>query len=66
MLVKVIFLFLLVMAAIGMIGNLVFPGALTRAAKRRLPLAKAATCPRCGRYRIGKTGCGKGCDSRGA
>lgn len=53
MLVKVIVLFLLAMAVLAMFGRLRFPPAL----KPRLPLAKPATCPACGRYIIGKGGC---------
>ncbi len=52
--------FLLVMAAIGMIGNAIAPGSVGRMVRKRLP--KAARCGRCGRYVLGKTGCdcGKG------
>lgn len=57
MIFKAIIVFLLVMLVIGMIGNALFPGALGQAAKRKLPLAGTATCPRCGRYRIGKSAC---------
>lgn len=47
--------FLLVMVAIGMIGNAVAPGSVRRILRRQKP--KTASCPRCGRYLIGKTGC---------
>ena len=57
MLIKVIFLFLLVMLLIGMIGNLVFPGRPSGLARLRQKVAKAPTCPRCGRYMIGRSGC---------
>ncbi len=57
MLVKVIFLFLLVMLLIGMIGKLVFPGRPGGLARLRRAVTKAPTCPRCGRYMIGRTGC---------
>lgn len=57
MIFKAIIVFLLVMVVIGMIGNALFPGALSQAARRRLPLARTGTCPRCGRYLIGKSGC---------
>lgn len=52
--------FLLVMVAIGLIGNAVAPGSVGRVIRRQLP--KAGRCGRCGRYLIGKTGCdcGKG------
>ncbi|WP_216824627.1 hypothetical protein [Paragemmobacter aquarius] len=43
------------MAAIGMIGNAIAPGSVKRVLRRQLP--KAASCPRCGRYLLGKTGC---------
>lgn len=60
MLIKAVFVFLLVMVVIGMIGNALFPGAVSKVAKRRLPLAKSRTCPKCGRYQIGTSGCGCG------
>ncbi len=60
MIVKAVLVFLLVMLVIGMIGNALFPGALTKAAKKRLPLAKTKTCPRCGKYQIGTSVCGCG------
>ncbi|MBC2835968.1 hypothetical protein [Paragemmobacter straminiformis] len=47
--------FLLVMVAIGMIGNAIAPSAMRRIIRRQLP--KASTCPRCGRYLVGKGGC---------
>lgn len=57
MLFKTFLVFLLGMVLIGMIGKVLFPGAL----QRRLPLigklAKPKTCPRCGRYIIGRGGC---------
>lgn len=55
--VKAVLLFLLVMVVISMVGNALSGGALTRAAKKRLRLPRAATCSRCGRYLIGKSGC---------
>ena len=59
MLVKLIILFLGGMAVIGMIGNWLFPGALTRRVGklRHGALAKPAICPKCGRYIIGRGGC---------
>ena len=57
MLIKAVILFLLVMAAIGMVGKALFPGALGRAVKKRVPLAKSVPCPKCGKYQIGKSGC---------
>jgi len=51
--IKVILLFLIGMAVLGMFGKLRFPG------QDRLASAK---CPKCGRYRIGKGPCGCGHD----
>ena len=51
MAIKVILLFLIGMAALGMFGKLTFPG------QKRLAAAK---CKRCGRYRIGKGPCSCG------
>ncbi|CUH66102.1 hypothetical protein TG4357_02237 [Thalassovita gelatinovora] len=48
MIFKVIVLFLAGMAVLAMFGKFRFPG------QDRL---KAAKCPRCGRYRIGKGPC---------
>lgn len=56
MLVKIILVFLLVMVAIGMLGNLVTGGRLGRSVRRSI-LPKAATCPKCGRHLIGRSGC---------
>lgn len=47
--------FLLIMVAIGLIGNAIAPGSVGRMVRRQMP--KASTCPRCGRYLFGKTGC---------
>lgn len=62
MLFKIILLFLLVMALIGMIGKLLFPNRLDRLTVLRRKAVKAPVCPRCGRYMIGSSGCdcGKG------
>ena len=60
MLIKVIFLFLLVMAAIGMIGNALFPGRLGGLARRKLTGQSATRCKRCGKPRIGKAECNCG------
>jgi len=57
MLIKAVLLFLLVMLAVGMIGNALTRGGLTRSAKRRLGLSPASRCSRCGRYLLGKTDC---------
>lgn len=55
--VKAVLLFLVVMAVLAMFGRLRFPGS-----KKKLPgkpgaLAKPGTCPKCGRFLIGKSGC---------
>jgi len=54
MLFKIIFIFLLAMALIGMIGKALFPRGMARLRGGR---EKPAVCPRCGRYIIGQTGC---------
>jgi len=48
MLVKIIVVFLLVMALIGMIGKLLFPGTMPR-------LSRTRPCPDCRRPLIGKS-----------
>lgn len=55
--IKAVLFFLLVMVAIGMVGNAFFPGALGRSVKKKLGMSKPATCNRCGRYIIGSKGC---------
>ena len=55
--VKLALIFLGGMALLGMIGKLLFPGALQRGIKKRLARAKPTTCKRCGRYVIGTSGC---------
>jgi hypothetical protein len=57
MLIKVILMFLLIMAAIGMIGKALFPGHITHLAKRSLAGKKPPVCKRCGRHVIGRSGC---------
>ena len=62
MMVKSVLLFLLVMVAIGMIGNALMPGVINRQIKKRLALkklgvAKPLVCPHCKRYQIGSGGC---------
>lgn len=57
MMVKVIIVFLLAMALVGMIGKVLFPGTLSRSLKKRLLPRSASGCPRCGRYLIGSKGC---------
>lgn len=59
-LVKIMIVFLLAMVGIAMVGNLLFPGALTRQVKRRLTARRTGACSRCGRPMIGKScACGK-------
>ncbi len=66
--IKGVLVFLLIMGAIGMIGNLLFPGAVGRSLKSRLRgknrvgSSKPATCKACRRYVIGAKNCecGKG------
>jgi len=55
--IKAVLVFLLVMLAIGMVGNALFPGRIGSSVKKRLGLANPATCKRCGRYVIGSKGC---------
>lgn len=60
MLIKVVLLFLLAMVALAMVGNLLFPGAIGRQVKRRLPQSRR--CGKCGRPMIGRN-CD--CDKKG-
>lgn len=55
--IKGVIFFLLVMAAIGMVGNALFPGRIGGSIKKRLGVGKPSTCKRCGRYVIGAKGC---------
>lgn len=55
--IKAALFFLLVMVAIGMVGNALFPGYLGRSVKKRLGMSKPATCKRCGRYMMGSKEC---------
>ena len=59
MLVKIVIVFLGAMVIVGMIGKALFPGAMGRLTQRS---AKPLTCPKCGRYVLGraKCDCGKG------
>jgi transposase-like protein len=62
MMVKSVLLFLLVMVAIGMIGNALMPGVVNRQIRKRLAIkklgvAKPLVCPHCKRYQIGSGGC---------
>lgn len=55
--VKAVLIFLLVMALIGMIGNALSGGALKGILTRRMTRGMVNTCPRCGRYLLGKSSC---------
>jgi hypothetical protein len=54
MLVKIVILFLAAMAILGMVGNWLFPGAISRSLKQRV---KPAKCPKCGRFLMGRSTC---------
>ena len=58
--IKAVTLFLLVMLLIGLVGNALFPGALSGMARRKTGLDKARRCPKCNRYRVGKSDCSCG------
>ena len=55
--VKAVIVFLLVMLAIGLVGNALFPGRIGGSLKNRFGVGKPATCKRCGRYVIGAKDC---------
>lgn len=57
MLIKTIFVFLLVMAGIGMIGKALFPGKVGRILQSRRKTLRREVCSRCGRHVIGTSGC---------
>ena len=60
MLIKGVLLFLLAMVAIGMVGNVLFPGALRRRVRRGLTINRPGSCSHCGRPMIGRTcDCGR-------
>lgn len=61
MLVKIVIVFLGAMAIVGMIGKVLFPGAMRRLTQRK-SVAKSPVCGKCGRYVLGNTkcDCGKG------
>jgi hypothetical protein len=61
MLLKTALLFLLGMVLLGMIGRVLFPGAVRRVISRRAP----APCPSCGRYQIGRGDCSCGAKRKG-
>jgi hypothetical protein len=56
MLVKTVLVFLLAIVLVAMIGRALFPSKFKAIASRRAP----GTCPRCGRYQIGKGDCACG------
>ena len=55
--VKAVLLFLIVMAVLAMFGRLRFPGGRKNLPGKPGPLGKPGTCPKCGRFLIGKSGC---------
>ena len=57
MLFKIILVFLLAMALVGMIGKALFPGKLGKIAQLRRKSLKPPVCPKCGRYMLGASGC---------
>jgi hypothetical protein len=57
MLVKIILVFLLAMALVGMIGKALFPGKMGRITQLRRRGLKPPVCSRCGRYIVGKSHC---------
>ena len=56
MLVKIIIVFLGAMAIVGMIGKVLFPGAMSRLMLRKSS-NKPPVCKKCGRYVLGKAAC---------
>ncbi|MBM3616421.1 MAG: hypothetical protein FJX28_13630 [Alphaproteobacteria bacterium] len=57
MLFKIILVFLLGMALVGMIGKALFPGKMSRITQIRRRGLKPPVCSRCGRYIVGKSDC---------
>jgi hypothetical protein len=55
--IKAVLFFLLVMVAIGMVGNALFPGSIGRNLRKKLGMKGPTTCRACGRYIIGSKGC---------
>ena len=53
MMIKVVILFLCVMAFIGMVGRALFPNSMPRIGKTKPPV-----CAKCGRYVVGCGPCG--------
>jgi hypothetical protein len=54
MLLKIIFLFLALMALVALIGRALFPGALPKVLRKK---SAAPVCAKCGRYLIGRKSC---------
>ena len=52
--VKAVLFFLLVMVVVAMVSNAVAPGGFWRGIGRATGMRR---CPRCGRPRVGKSGC---------
>jgi hypothetical protein len=57
MLFKIILVFLLAMALIGMVGKALFPGTMGKITQIRRKSIKAPVCKTCGRYVIGSSNC---------
>ena len=57
MLFKIILVFLLAMALVGMVGKALFSSKLDRLTRNRAKSLKRPVCPKCGRYIIGSSGC---------
>ncbi|MDP4893586.1 hypothetical protein [Cypionkella sp.] len=55
--VKAVLFFLLIMVAIAMVGNAMFPGSVGRKLRKKLGVKPPPVCRGCGRYMIGSTGC---------
>lgn len=60
MLLKIILVFLALMALVGMIGKALFPGQIGRVVARK---RRPAICKACGRHVIGQAGCDCGRDA---
>jgi hypothetical protein len=55
--VKAVMFFLLIMVAIAMVGNAMFPGSVGRSLRKKLGVKPPPVCKACGRYILGSTGC---------
>ena len=59
MLLKIIFVFLALMALVALVGRALFPGVLPRVLRKK---ALPPVCDKCGRYLIGRSTCD--CDGK--